>query len=280
MKRVRRSNRFTSRRRVVSAGSLAKKTSTRAKGAGPSSGTTLEGTKTREISTDAIDWSGAIRPISLDHVERLAGAAQLPAIKVWEFQSCRYRGIDGYHRWRLAKDRGHKTVRVTVLQFPKGPEGEKAFDFECVQSNLRHGLPLTREERDRAIRRIWNRWGDRRTTAGAETLESLGKLFNLTKQRVHQILSAAESSEGPPVDERSPGILEDPETAASRTGKRAVPGGFSNFGRFSAATRRLARVLEDADFIRDLLRQRRPEILEELRQLRGLIDVVVGPPPG
>jgi len=263
-----------------SPGSLAKKTRTRPKGAGPSPGPAIQGTKTREISTDAIDWSGAIRSISVDHVERLAGAAQLPAIKVWEFQPCRYRGIDGYHRWRLAKDRGHNVVEVIVLQFPKGREGEKAFDFECVQSNLRHGLPLTREERDRAIMRIWNRWGDRRTTVGAETLESLGKLFNLTKQRVHQILSAAESSGEPPADERPSVILEDPGTAASRTSRRAIPGGFSNFGRFSAATRRLSRVLEDADLIRDLLRQRRPEILEELRQLRGLIDVVVGPPPG
>jgi hypothetical protein len=280
MKSSRRSSRFTSRRRAGSAGSPAKKTRTRPRGAGPSHGATLDGTKTREISTDAIDWSGAIRSINVDHVERLAGAAQLPAIKVWEFQPGRYRGIDGYHRWRLAKDRGYKVVEVIGRQFPKGRDGEKAFDFECVQSNLQHGLPLTREERDRAIMRIWNRWGDRRTTVGAETLESLGKLFNLTKQRVHQILSAAKSPEAPPVDERPSGILEDLGTAASRTGKRAVPGGFSNFGRFSAATRRLSRVLEDTDLIRDLLRQRRPEILEELRQLRGLIDVLVGPPPG
>jgi hypothetical protein len=167
-----------------------------------------------------------------------------------------------------------------VPQFPKGREGEKAFDFECVQSNLQHGLPLTREERDRAIMRIWNRWGDRSATSGAETLESLGKLFNLTKQRVHQILSAAALPEQPSADARRPDPLGDVGTAASRTGRRAVPGGFSNFGRFSAATRRLSRVLEDAELIRDLLRQRRPEILEELRQLRGLIDIVVGSPPG
>src|SRR5229473_3147736 len=208
---------------------------------------------------------------------REGSGAQLPAIKVWAFQPGRYRGIDGYHRWHLANDRGDKVVEVIVRQFPKGREGEKAFDFECVQSNLQHGLPLTREERDRAIMRIWNRWGDRRTTWGAETLESLGKLFNLTKQRVHQILSAAEPPEEPTVDERRPDTFGDLGTAASRTGKRALPGGFSNFGRFSAATRRLSRVLEDTELIRDLLHQRRPEILEELRQLRGLIDVLVGP---
>ena len=277
MKGSRRSSGFTSRRRVGSARSLAKKTRTQPKRAGPSPGATLEGTKTREISPDAIDWSGAIRSINVDHVERLAGAAQLPAIKVWEFQPGRYRGIDGYHRWRLAKDRGDKVVEVIVLHFPKGSEGEKAFDFECVQSNLQHGLPLTREERDRAIIQIWNRWGADTAMSGGETLESLGKLFNLTKQRIHQIVSTAELPAARRVEEPYPDMLEDRENAASRTGKRAVPGGFSTFGRFSAATRRLSRVLEDSDLIRDLLRQRRTDVLDELRQLRRLIDVLVGP---
>jgi hypothetical protein len=279
MKGSQRSSGFTLRRRVGSTRDLSKKTKTQPRGAGAHRAA-VEGATPREIPTDAIDWSGAIRSINVDHVDRLAGAAELPAINVWEFQPGRYRGIDGYHRWRLAKDRGDNGVQVIVRQFPKGAEGEKAFDFECVLSNLRHGLPLTREERDRAIVRIWKRWGDRRTTLTAETLESLGKLFNLTKQRIHQILSAAESPEEPSVDDRSRDSLEDFDTVASRTGRRVVPGGFSNFGRFSAATRRLSRVLDDADLIRDLLRQRRPEIVEQLRYLRGLIDMVVGPPSG
>jgi hypothetical protein len=150
----------------------------------------------RRIALDAIDWSLAIRTINVEHVGRLADAAVLPPILVWEFETGRYRGIDGYHRWRLAKSRGETTVVAAVHRFPAGAAGEKAFDLECVRANLRHGLPLTRDERDRAIVRIWRRWGQREGGEG-ETLEDLGRLFNLTKQRIHQIVAAAQRSDVP-----------------------------------------------------------------------------------
>lgn len=227
---------------------------------------------------DAIDWSRAIRSINVDHVQRLAGAAQLPAIKAWEIRPGACLGIDGYHRWRLAKERGDRVVEVIVRRFPKGREGEKAFDLECVRSNLQHGLPLTREERDAAIIQIWKRWGAQGALSRGETLESLGKLFNLTKQRIHQIVSLAEPEADAPIGGRFPGRPEDfGAPGVHRDRRRVVPGGFSTFGRFSAATRRLSRVLGDPDLIRDLLRQREAEVREELRQLRSLIDVVVGP---
>src|SRR5438876_1172048 len=140
----------------------------------------------RHIATDAIDWSLALRSINLEHIERLSGAERLPPIKVWEFSPGHFRGIDGYHRWGVAKERGDRHVEVIVRHFPAGKQGEKAFDFECVQSNMEHGLPLSREERDRAIFRIWERWGGARVEG--ETLDRLGQIFNLTKQRIHQII--------------------------------------------------------------------------------------------
>src|SRR5262245_30229286 len=82
-----------------------------------------------QVPSDAIDWSFAIRSISLPHMERLAAATRVPAITVWEFLPRQYRGIDGYHRWRLAKDRGDKSVAAVVQHFPKGEEGERTFDF-------------------------------------------------------------------------------------------------------------------------------------------------------
>src|SRR5206468_4844530 len=77
--------------------------------------------------------------------------------------------------------------------FPAGKQGEKAFDFECVQSNMEHGLPLSREERDRAIFPIWERWGASRVEG--ETLDRLGKIFNPTKQRIHQIVRSGPHAE-------------------------------------------------------------------------------------
>jgi hypothetical protein len=225
----------------------------------------------QQVPIDAVDWSLAIRPISSDHVERLAAVAQLPPVKVWEFQPGHYRGIDGFHRWRLAKERGEKTVGAIVRRFPKGNEGEKAFDIECVQSNLAHGLPLKREERDKAIVRIWSRWGQHAERSSGETLDSLGKLFNLTKQRIHQILVAnlGDTSRSMLGQESlEPGA----ELETRRKSRVSAPGRFSNFGRFSAAVHRMTRLLGDTDFVGALFRERQPEAVHELHRLRALLD--------
>jgi hypothetical protein len=223
------------------------------------------------IPIDSIDWSSAIRPLNVAHVGRLGDAAQLPAIAVWEFERGKYRGIDGYHRWRLAKARREQTVSAAVQHFPAGEAGEKAFDLACVRSNLQHGLPLTREERDGAIVRIWSRWGRSSLRAEGETLDTLGSLFNLTKQRVHQIVSAADAAEAARVPQRSAA-----KARRSRTGRRAAPGRYSTFGRFSAGTRRLSRLLADADFVSALLRERQSEVVRELHQIRQMIDRILG----
>jgi len=211
----------------------------------------------RAIAVDVIDWSSPIRPIDPAHVERLAGAAQLPPIKVWKLHEGRYRGIDGYHRWHVAKDRGERTVDVSVYEFPKGDGGEREFELECVKSNLEHGLPLTREQRDQAIIRIWHRWGTRRSDGENITLEQLARLFNLTKPRIHQIVTSVGASKQ--VDKP----------------REAHPGGFSSLGRFSSATRRISTLLTDKEFIDKLLVEQQPDVFRALTELRALIETVL-----
>ncbi|HWW86755.1 MAG TPA: hypothetical protein VNZ26_24335 [Vicinamibacterales bacterium] len=226
----------------------------------------------RQIPLDVVDWSLAIRPISVEHVERLGAVALLPPVKVWEFQAGQYRGIDGFHRWKLAKDRGEKSIGAIIRRFPKGAEGEKAFDFECIQSNLAHGLPLKREERDRAIVRVWTRWGQQGERSSGETLDSLGKLFNLTKQRIHQILVA--NLDGAGAQALGPAEANG-ELEVRRKSRVSVPGRFSNFGRFSAAVRRVTRLLGDNDFVGALFRERQPDAVRELHRLRALLDELI-----
>jgi hypothetical protein len=229
----------------------------------------------RQIATESIDWSLALRAINLEHIDRLSGVERLPPIKVWEFTPGRFRGIDGYHRWGVAKGRGDKRVDVIVRHFPPGEPGEKAFDFECVQSNMEHGLPLSKDDRDRAILRIWQRWGGSRVDG--ETLDQLGRIFNLTKQRIHQIVRAGGSTELPGNGAVSAGLVVSPgENGNGPTPKRfRASGRFSSFGRFSAATRRLSRLLADTDVLTELLKQRRSEVVEELLQLRRRLDALI-----
>jgi hypothetical protein len=229
----------------------------------------------RHIATATIDWSLALRSINVEHIERLSGVERLPPIKVWEFAPGHFRGIDGFHRWGLAKQRGDKRVEVIVRHFPAGKQGEKAFDFECVQSNMEHGLPLSREERDRAILRIWQRWGGARVEG--ETLDRLGQIFNLTKQRIHQIVRSGGSAEASVGGTSATGVT--PGYGGNGSGQSPkrfrASGRFSSFGRFSAATRRLSRLLADTDVLGELLSQRRSEVVEELLQLRRRLDALI-----
>ena len=228
----------------------------------------------RRIATEAIDWSLALRSINVEHVERLSGAERLPPIKVWEFAPGQFRGIDGFHRWGVAKERGDAHVEVIVRHFPAGKQGEKAFDFECVQSNMEHGLPLSRDERDRAILRIWQRWGGARVEG--ETLDHLGQIFNLTKQRIHQIVRSGGRAEVSPGGTSPTGAAGSGEHGRGQSPKRfRASGRFSSFGRFSAATRRLSRLLADTDVLGELLSQRRSEVVEELLQLRRRLDALI-----
>ena len=229
----------------------------------------------RHVATEAIDWSQALRSINLEHIERLSGVEQLPPIKVWEFVPGHFRGIDGFHRWSVAKDRGDKNVEVMIRHFPSGKQGEKAFDFECVHSNIQHGLPLTREERDRAIVRIWQRWGGNH--GAGETLDRLGHIFNLTKQRIHQIVRTGPPSEPPPagVHPSNGTALVHANGSGPEPRRFRASGRFSSFGRFSAATRRLSRLLADSDVLGELLTQRRSEVVVDLRQLRTRLDMLI-----
>jgi hypothetical protein len=239
------------------------------------------------IQVDAIDWSLAIRPVNVDHLQELAGAAHLPAIKVHEYQPGSYRGIDGHHRWQLAKARGDRTITAVVRRFPQGDDGKKAIELECIQSNMEHGLPLSRQERNRAISRIWQRWGRTKTRPDGLTLEDLARLFNLTKPRIHQILAAQTPGTADSANEPSLGLPNPPGSLVTlgesgpqpcqeseNASRSPRPGGFSNFARFSAATQRLTTILSDTPLIVTLLQERNADVLLALQKLFSLMNTI------
>src|SRR4029078_3335601 len=131
-------------------------------------------------------------------------------------------------------------------------EGEKAFETECIRSNIHHGLPLTKKQRDAAILGFWNRWGRTKGRPQGETLDSIGKLFSLARQRVQQIVSAGPDSDEP-------------------TGEH----GFSRFARFTAATRRMSTLLSDSAFLDQLVDERSSDVLGGLRELNHAIATVL-----
>lgn len=123
--------------------------------------------------------------IDPEHVRRLAESdAEFQPILVHRETM---RVVDGMHRVRAVKLRGRQTI---AAQWFEGDERE-AF-LLAVESNVRHGLPLSREERKHAALRILRYhpdWSDR----------SIAKMSGLSAKSVGAIRQ--QSSEGRPQPE-------------------------------------------------------------------------------
>ncbi|OLZ44962.1 hypothetical protein BS329_34980 [Amycolatopsis coloradensis] len=111
------------------------------------------------MSLDALMLADSLRLDGEDpkHVELLAEAdADLPPVLV---QRSTMRVIDGKHRILAARLRGDSEITITYFD---GTDFE-AF-VQSVRSNVRHGLPLTRADREAAVLRILESqaaWSDR-----------------------------------------------------------------------------------------------------------------------
>lgn len=95
-----------------------------------------------------------------EHIQLLAAAQGLPPILV---HRSTMRVIDGMHRLRAAKVRGDEVISV---RFFDGDDGE-AF-LLSIDANIKHGLPLSRADREAAAGRIlmlYPQWSDRSVAA-------------------------------------------------------------------------------------------------------------------
>jgi hypothetical protein len=250
----------------------------------PSSSASHRSSETRELPIDTIDWSLTLRGIQRGHIGRLAGVATLPSVVVWECEKGKFRGVDGFHRWHLAKLRRQRTIQAVIRHYATGQSGERQFEFDCIRMNIQHGLPLTREERDRAILRLWDRWGRNESRPHGVSLEEIGGTFNLTRQRIQQIVFSTSPSEAAVdprlADAQSGRAHGDQTTDASLLDtcrevvqqRHARSSGYSSLARFSAAAKRLSTVLGDAVLVRDLFDEHEDEVRERLRELRHLLD--------
>ncbi|MWA09116.1 ParB/RepB/Spo0J family partition protein [Streptomyces sp. BA2] len=97
-----------------------------------------------------------------EHVQLLAATQDLPPILVHQGTM---RVIDGMHRLRAAQLRGDETISVTFFE----GDDKEAF-LLSVDSNIKHGLPLSLADREAAAFRIlaeYRQWSDRAVAAAA-----------------------------------------------------------------------------------------------------------------
>jgi len=82
--------------------------------------------------------------------------------------------IDGFHRYEALKELGKEEVEVELVDIP-----ESEIRAEAVRRNRKHGIPLTREERDNDIL-LFRQEG--------RSIKEIAEIFGITPGRVSQVL--------------------------------------------------------------------------------------------
>lgn len=110
--------------------------------------------ETKRVRSDGVD---------VDHAEHMVtNVSKLPYIEVVTLSGGRFGILRGYHRYEAHRLAGRKSMKVIVKDLP--PED---WHHYAVIDNVAHGLPLTTEDRKRAVTELLNdpkkrRWSDRR----------------------------------------------------------------------------------------------------------------------
>ncbi len=89
---------------------------------------------------------------------------QLPPIDLFEEEETRFYLGDGFHRVEAAKLTGRESVTAKV-----SPGGREAALEHAALANAKHGIPLTRAEKAKAVKRLLKihpEWSDRRIAEG------------------------------------------------------------------------------------------------------------------
>ena len=83
--------------------------------------------------------------------------------------------VDGFHRLKAAQELKHKVIdsKIEIIS-------EKKLRERAVEENLKHGVALSKEERNNIIKDLRIR--------DEKTEKEIGKIFSLTQERIGQIL--------------------------------------------------------------------------------------------
>ena len=87
-----------------------------------------------------------------EYAEAMENGAEFPPIKVWEKLDGTYQVIDGVHRISAYRKLGKEYIEAEIIQ---GIEDEVDFMEWAIKENLKHGLPLSREDKREDARRLY-----------------------------------------------------------------------------------------------------------------------------
>ncbi|WP_297456193.1 helix-turn-helix domain-containing protein [Persephonella sp.] len=108
-----------------------------------------------------------------EYAEAMENGAEFPPIKVWEKLDGTYQVIDGVHRISAYRKLGKEYIEAEIIQ---GIEDEVAFMEWAIRENLKHGLPLSREDKREDARRLYIK---------GRKPESIARLFKVSLRTVY-----------------------------------------------------------------------------------------------
>jgi len=136
-------------------------------------------TKTIPISKLKNDDEYVIRPLNEDAINRYVDLFKAGKQKSIKIQKGTNLIVDGYHRVEAAKRLGLEKIKANVIDIPDNEIRSQAF-----KANKNHGVPLTREERDELIVKLYHKDG--------KTPQQIADIIELTDRWIREILSQAE----------------------------------------------------------------------------------------
>ena len=108
-----------------------------------------------------------------EYAEAMENGAEFPPIKVWEKLDGTYQVIDGVHRISAYRKLGKEYIEAEIIH---GIEDEVDFMEWAIRENLKHGLPLSREDKKEDARRLYIK---------GRKPEDIANLFKVSERTVY-----------------------------------------------------------------------------------------------
>ena len=108
-----------------------------------------------------------------EYAEAIENGAEFPPIKVWKKPDGTYQVIDGVHRISAYRKLGRQYIEAEIVE---DIQDEIDFMERAIQENLKHGLPLSREDKREDARRLYLK---------GRKPESIAKLFKVSLRTVY-----------------------------------------------------------------------------------------------
>jgi len=117
-----------------------------------------------------------------EYAEMIEEGVVFDPIKVWKRGDNRYWVIDGMHRLEAHKRLGLETIKAEIVSC----ENELDYRIKAIKENLKHGIPLLREEKISLAQILWRQ---------GVSEEELRKIFGVSDRTIRRWTNAVKKEE-------------------------------------------------------------------------------------